>query len=143
MKSSAGQQPKFTLLGMERLHTSHVSRHQLNGGIEDAAVEGGEIALLNKQGADFLQSQRLVSSWAFVRRAPPVRYCCELSKTFDGFIVAGEHQPMFLRVQEVSFRGRVPSYFRPLPGSSGTLVALPNQLAQPLKHPAMTSVDPT
>src|SRR5262249_11926173 len=92
MKSSAGQQPKFTLLRMERLHTSHVGRHQLNGGIEDAVVEGGEIAFLNKESADFLQSQRVVSSRALVRPASSVRHRA-LSDTFDGHITPGESQP--------------------------------------------------
>jgi hypothetical protein len=30
--------PEFTLLGMERLHTAHVRRHQDNGGVEDAVM---------------------------------------------------------------------------------------------------------
>jgi hypothetical protein len=60
MKSSRDQETKLMLLAMERLHTTHVRGHQGNGGVEDAVIEGGEIALLNEHGADFLQSQRII-----------------------------------------------------------------------------------
>src|SRR5215813_6601964 len=108
MKSSPDQQPKFTLLGMERLHTSHVGRHQLDGGIEDAVIEGGAIALLNEHGADFLESQRMarsrVDSRAFVTLPSPGRHRCrEVSETFDERIAAGEGQPALFEVEEAGF----------------------------------------
>jgi hypothetical protein len=55
MKSSPDQQPKFTLFGIERLHAPHVGGHEANGGVEDAPVEGLEVALPNEQVAYFLQ----------------------------------------------------------------------------------------
>src|SRR5690242_14759717 len=101
MEPSPSQQPKFTLVGMERLHTPHVRRHQGNGGLEDAVIEGGEIALLNEQGADFLQLQRLVSSWAFVS-LPLLRRgrCREVSETFVERVAAGESQPALFEIEE-------------------------------------------
>ena len=69
MKSSTGQQPKFTLLGIERLHAPHVGGHQANGGVEDALIKGVKVALPNEQGAYFLESQRII--W-------PLRGCCRV-----------------------------------------------------------------
>src|SRR5262245_39187150 len=134
MKSSPGQQPKFTLLGTERLHAPHVGGHQAYGGVEDAAIEGIEVALLNEQGADFLQSHRVVrpcvNSCAFVTRPSPDRRCSrEVSETFDECMAVCESQPALLHVQEAGFRGRVCSRFRLLPRISSILVTRPKLLA--------------
>src|SRR6516164_3288775 len=81
MKSSPDQQPKFTLFGIERLHAPHVGGHQAHGGVEDAPIEGVQVALGNEQGAYFLQLQRLVrsrvNSFAFSKH-PAVRGCCRV-----------------------------------------------------------------
>src|SRR5262245_19406765 len=139
MKSSPGQQPKFMLLGMEGLHTRHVRRHQGNGGVEDAVIEGGEIALLNEHGTDFLESQRMarscVHSRAFVTLPSPGRQCCrEVSETFGEPIAAGEDQPALFEVEEAGFQRRVCSRLRLLLGISGMLVTAADLLAQFLKH---------
>ena len=55
MKSSPGQQPKLFPLGIEFLHAPKVGGHQVNGGVEDAVIEGVEVALLNERCADFMQ----------------------------------------------------------------------------------------
>src|SRR5262245_12823961 len=92
MKSSPSQQPKFVLLGMECLHTSHVGRHQPNGGFEDALIEGVEIAFLNEQGADFLQSPRAVrsNSCVAVVTLRSAAGDCGRNETFQGRIVVRE-----------------------------------------------------
>ena len=61
-KSSRGQQSKFIPLGIVLLHAAHVGAHQGDGCVQDALVKRVEVAFLNKQGADFLQSKRGVNS---------------------------------------------------------------------------------
>src|SRR5262245_6356729 len=108
MKSSPGQEPKFTLLDMECLHAAHVRRHQGNGGVEDVVIEGGEIALLNEHGTDFLQSQRMVwscvNSRAFVSLpSPSGHFRREVSETFVERIAAGKGHPALFEIEEAGF----------------------------------------
>src|SRR5215831_15858674 len=98
-----------------------------------------EVAPLNEQGADLLQSQGGVRSRvnlsAFVKLPPPVRICCrDISKTFGARMAAGESQPAPLDVEEFGLQRRVRSRFCFALGFSGALVAFPNLLAQWLEH---------
>ena len=56
-KWSRGQQSKFIPLRIVPLHAPHVGAHQVDGCVKDALVERFEIAFLNQQRADFLQSK--------------------------------------------------------------------------------------
>ena len=112
MKSSPGQQPKLFPLGIEFLHAPKVGGHQVNGSIEDAVIEGAEVALLNEQGADFLQSQGVVRSCV---------NCYASVVTFDELIALGECQPALFDVEEIRSRHPVSSSFRFVSGVSGTL----------------------
>ena len=60
-KSSRGQQSKFIPLGIVLLHAPHVGAHQVDGCVQDALVKHVEVAFLNQQRADFLQSKRGVN----------------------------------------------------------------------------------
>src|SRR5215813_5963292 len=60
MKSPPGQQPEFIPLGVECLHAPHVGGHQADDCVEQPVIQDFDVALLNEQGADFLQSQRVV-----------------------------------------------------------------------------------
>jgi len=48
MKSSPGDQVEFIPLRLELLHAPHIGAHQANGRIEDAVIEGVDVALLNE-----------------------------------------------------------------------------------------------
>jgi hypothetical protein len=49
---------KLILLGVVPLYAPHIGGHQTYGSIQDTLVQRVEIALLNEQGANFLQSKR-------------------------------------------------------------------------------------
>ncbi len=58
MKSFTCQQSQFIPLKGEHLQTPHVGRHEVDGRVEDALIQGGDVAFLNEQRAYFLQLQR-------------------------------------------------------------------------------------
>ena|SRR5215469_6145149 len=55
MKSLPREQPESVTLRIERLHARHIGRHQDYGGVEDAVIQGVEVAPVNQHDADLMQ----------------------------------------------------------------------------------------
>ena len=48
------------MVRIEQLNACHVGRHQVDGSVKDAVIEGAKVALLDQQGADVIGLQLVV-----------------------------------------------------------------------------------